>query len=590
MMKTEGKSKISKSELIKTFSEIDTKINSLYRRSTSDFMQLNNYLKDYHKKTRIIASNAFRIIETISGEKDTNLIKELGKINYRLDDCIDKINDEDIRKIQNLKEIIHKSSQCKIIIQNLRQDLTTFKFLSSNFNILLNYREFPDGNHSAADGWKTEIKALKEALLLIGTHTEIFSEQITASISCIDLRIKSSMDIFRSLSQETRSNISSVVLKSLESKLHLPNLKERTKESSRKIDDIIKHLQYHDIICQKIDHIQKSHRRVIEEMGSSTDTMGSFVDCLPEDCARVCDIIDLQSAQLLLVSKEYQNALDIITSNFQGVAKEVTAISGISDKLSFRDNGSQFTIIRQIKDLLDKGIIMLDLHNFNEINEEFSVAGKNMQVILEDLSHKIHPLITSFVSRHKVLRKTSHNATDPGILGEMNSLVDEIEIRYSDLTEKLNSIKNLYENIFRPHLMDAEDFRLEMDRLQLMVSISKILETIDRDNEELDIVLNQNRNLNNSILERIESAINRKDYYEYFESTVEDVIEHLNEINNRIKPEESSPNSTKAENLMHMKAAYTMASERIVHENVVFGEDQDDKPAGQTTENEVEFF
>ncbi|MGE5419010.1 MAG: hypothetical protein ACM3UT_02445 [Chloroflexota bacterium] len=581
--------KISKSELIKTFSEIDNKINNLYRRSTSDFMQLNNYLKDYHKKTRIIASNAFRIIETISGEKDTNLIKELGKINYRLDDCIEKINEEDIRKIQNLKEIIHKSNQCNIIIQNLRQDLTTFKFLSSNFNIILNYRDLGRENTKIENTWSSDIKSLKEALLLVSTHTEIFKEQITYSITCIDSRIKSSMDIFRSLSQETRTNISSVVLKSLESKLHLPTLKERTRESSRRIDDIIKHLQYHDIICQKIDHIQKSHRRVIEEMGNPSDTLGCYEDCLPEDCTRVCDIIDLQSAQLLLVSKEYQNALDVITSNFLGVAKEVTAISDLSGKLSFRDNSSQFTIIRQIKDLLDKGIIMLDLHNFNEINEEFNVAGRNMQVILEDVAGKIHPLITGFVSRNKIIRKCRQEEADPGILKEMSSLVDAIELRYSDLTEKLNNIKGLYDNIFRPHLMDAEDFRLEMDRLQLMVSISKILESIDRDNEELDIVLNQNRDLNDSILEKIETAIKRKDYYEYFESIVEEVIEQLNEINTRIKPEENSTGSGKADNLEHMKAAYTMASERIVHENVVTGGGEINSQ-GQARDNEVEFF
>jgi hypothetical protein len=589
-MNPDPKMRISKSELIKTFSEIDNKINNLYRRSTSDFMQLNNYLKDYHRKTNIIASNAFRIIETISGEKDNNLIKELGKINYRLDDCIEKINEEDIRKVQNLKEIIHKSNQCNIIIQNLRQDLTTFRFLSSNFNIILNYRDFGRENSSAGNTWSSDIKALKDALLIISTHTEIFRDQITSSITCIDSRIKSSMDIFRSLSQETRTNISSVVIKSLESKLHLPTLKEKTRESSRRIDDIIKHLQYHDIICQKIDHIQKSHRRVIEEMGSPSDTLECCEVCLPEDCARVCDIIDLQSAQLLLVSKEYQNALDVITSNFLGVAKEVTAISGISDKLSFRDNSSQFTIIRQIKDLLDKGIIMLDLHNFSEINEEFSVAGKNMQVILEDVTGKIRPLITNFVSRHKIIRKCRHDDADPGILKEMNSLVDTIEIRYNDLTEKLNNIKELYDSIFRPHLMDAEDYRLEMDRLQLMVSISKILESIDRDSEELDIVLNQNRDLNDSILGKIESAINRKDYYDYFESIVEEVIEQLNEINNRIKPEENSPDSVKAGNLEHVKVTYTMASERIVHENVVSGSELEINSQEQERDNEIEFF
>jgi hypothetical protein len=313
-------------------------------------------------------------------------------------------------------------------------------------------------------------------------------------------------------------------------------------------------------------------------------------DCLPEDCAQICDIIDLQSAQLLLVSKEYQKALDVITNNFLGVAKEMTDISAISDKFSLKDCNSQFTIIRQIKDLLDKGIIILDLHNFNIINEEFSVAGKNMKIIMEGVGNEIRPLITRFISRHKVMRKNSLVTTDSGVVERMNSLVDEIELRYNDLTEKMNSIQDLYDNIFRPHLTNAEDYRLEMDRLQLMVSISKILESLDKDNEELDIVLNQNRDLNDSILGKIESTISKKDYFEYFENIVEEVINKLNEINIRIKPRAGSGSNEKEINLKHMENAYTMESERIVHENVVLGTDGKEQNDMQDADNEVEFF
>lgn len=582
--------KISKNELIDTFRDIDFKISNLHKRSTSDFLQLNNHLKDYHKKTRIISGNAYRIIETISGEKDTNLIKELGKINYRLDECIDKINEEDARKIHRLKEIIMKSNLCNIILSNLKQDLTTYKFLSSNLNIISNYRDIGHGIDHETDILNQDIKTLKEAILTVNNQTEIFKGQISASITSMDSRIKNSIDIFRNLSKETRTNISSIVLKSLESKLHLPRLKEKAKESTRCIDDILKHLQYQDIIRQKIEHIQKSHKKIIEGMARPAGPLSHDEDCLPEDCAQICDIIDLQSAQLLLISKEYQKALDVITNNFLGVAKEMTDISAISDKFSLKDCNSQFTIIRQIKDLLDKGIIILDLHNFNIINEEFSVAGKNMKIIMEGVGNEIRPLITRFISRHKVMRKNSPITTDSGVAERMNSLVDEIELRYNDLTEKLNSIQDLYDNIFRPHLTNAEDYRLEMDRLQLMVSISKILESLDKDNEELDIVLNQNRDLNDSILGKIESTINKKDYFEYFENIVEEVINKLNEINKRIKPGAGSGINEKKINLKHLKNTYTMESERIVHENVVLGTEGKEHNDMQDADNEVEFF
>jgi hypothetical protein len=592
MMNRNSNIKISKSELIVTFSDIDVKINSLHQRSSSDFMQLNTYLKDYHKKTRIISENAYRILDTISGEREIVLIEELGKIHSRIEKYKERIKDEDCRKIQVLKEIILLSNQLNITLRNLRQDFTTFKFLSTNYCLISNYNDIDSDWNNKLETRNVEIQSIQKLLYSLTKIVDNLKEQILLSIGNVESRVEKSLNVFRNLSKETKSNIASVLLKSQESKLQFPLLKEKSANSSKSINDIITHLQYHDIIRQKIEHIQRSHYKIIDDLNKTIVTNKNEEESLSDDYLKISDIVDLQAAQLLLVSKEYQNALNVITNNFQGIANDVTSISGISDKFSYKDSNSEITLLKQIKDQLDEGIILLDTNNFYEVNSEYLTAGENLDLITNKIIDVLLPSLKNFTGLGNLVNiNLKSNESESGIITQIISLVHDIELKDKELNEKINEIRSLSSNIFKPGIQDSWENELEIDRLQLMVNISKILDTLDKNNKELDDVLFQNRELNNSILERIENAINKGDYYDYFEETVEHVISQLNGINDRLKPVYSDDiMGNKAENLKDIKATYTMESERIIHENVVTGSSSTETNQIQDSESEIEFF
>jgi hypothetical protein len=579
---------VSKSELINTFSNIDEKINMLHQRSSSDFMQLNNYLKDYHKKARIISENSFRIIGTISGEKDLNLINELEKIQSKLDEYGIRFNDEDIRKMQLLKQIVLKSNQLSVILRNLRQDFTTFKFLSTNFCLISNYADHTSEWNNKLEVWNKEILAIQKSMSFVSLYVEDFIESVNKSINHISLNSERSLTVFQNLSKETKLNIASIAKKSKESKTKFPLLKDKTAASAKSISDIITHLQYQDIIRQKIEHIQKSHQSIINDLIEDQNRKDS--GCNPGDYSKISDIVDLQAAQLLLVSKEYQNALNVITGNFQGIANALSTISGISNDFSFRDNTSNDTLLKQIKDQLDKGIFLLDLNNFNEINKEYLSAGRKLDMINNQIKHFIQPVISELTKLGQPDEKeVSGNSSGSGVLSQIISLIHDIENKNNEIIHKTNEIK-----ILSSEVLNADDYQtwsnqLEMDHIRLMVRISKVLDSLDKDNQELDDVLLQNRDLNMNILEKIESTVNRGDYYEYFEKIVEQIISQLTDINTRIRMGSKKEFlSSKADNLENIKTNYTMNSERIIHDNVVAGKGQADLSV--KSQEEIEFF
>jgi predicted nucleic acid-binding Zn-ribbon protein len=588
-MNTNSEIKVSKSELINTFSDIDIRINQLHQRSSTDFMKLNDYLKDYHKKTRIISENATRIFETISGGKDMDLIKELSSIHHRLEEYRRNLRLHDSQRLGTLKEVLLKCDQLSVILKNLRQDFTTLKFLSTNFSIISNYNESGKDLNENINIWNSEINSLHQSLVSVSNSIENFREKISGHTRTVAARVENSVDVYQNLSRETIKNIDLVTLKNLESKLQFPLLKEKSVESSKSINDIITHLQYHDIIRQKIEHIQKSHQKIIQDLNSTVTDNESGNSCSADDYSKIGDIIDLQAAQLLLVSKEYQNALNVITRNFQDIARDLTTISGISDKFSLKDSSSGVTLLKQIKDQLDKGIIMLDLNNYAIINAEYQLAQEKLEELSSQMKQLIKPLLIRFTGMiNNSKNSAAKGNSGSGVFSQIISLLNDIEIKNHDILQNINEIRNLTGSIFISDNTDMWENQLELDRLQLMVKISKILDSLDKDNEELDSVLNQNRELNNTILEKIENTINKGDYYEYFENIVEEVIGNLNDINGRIRP--SANIDKKAANLNDIKGSYTMESERVIHEKVVSGNENPIAGSLPNDENDIEFF
>ncbi len=579
---------VTRAELIATFSEIDKKINDLHEKSSQDFLSLNNYLKDYYNKTHTISDNAFRILETIAGKTDIDLIDELGKIHERLEECRIRIKEDDAIKIQILKEVTTRSTQLTISLRNIKQDLTTFKFLLSNYNLISSYEETDGKWKEELERWDNEMQKIHFALGKISTQVDRFREQIVYNIDHLEIKIEKSLRIFLNLSKDIKSDISVVLTKNQESKLQFPVLKEKTKNSSTSINNIITHLQYHDIIRQKIEHIQTSHSAIINDLNNAMAKKKAEMSRVAEDYHKIGDIAGLQAAQLLLVSKEYQNALEVITKNFQGIADDLTIISNISSEFSYKDNDSEITLLKQIRNKLDESMILLDLNNFRGMNVEYLSARKKLDGIAEAIETEIsNPL--KEMSGMEII-KTKEKGDGTSVLSQISSLAKEITIRNNEIAEKIEELKKYSEELSNIDNLEDWGSQLEQDRVMLMVNISRILDTLDKDNEELDNVLIQNRDLNNYILEKIENVINQADYYDYFERIVEEVISRLNDINYRLKPQSAETSEEKAENLKEIKTKYTMESERIIHDKVVTGDETTIAPEENKQEDDIEFF
>ena len=572
-MNTKKNTKVSDKELRSLFSEIDLKITDLYECSAKDFKQLNVYLKDYYKKTNIIFKNAFSIIETIGGGKSMELLKEFNEVQTSIRNLKFQQEEENNENIQILEKILAKVILLTVTMKNFKQDLITYKFLATNFRLLSNYQDIEGKNNEAVIIWEKFTRYVKSLIPAIEDNLEIIKEQLYTTISKSKFNQKKSRSNIRNLMKEMEYCIRIVNQKNSESAESLPFLSQKTENSSRSIANIITNLQYHDIIRQKIEHIQKAHSQIITNLDkgkASGEAMEK--DAHGKDYHQLGSIAELQAAQLILVNKEYQIAIEDIINSFQQIGFDLTTVSNISHDFSFDNKSSEFTLINEVKNKLDSGINLLDLNNFEGLQNDHQKLSGQIGFLAKDLDGISESLTEirslDLLSEIPPDRFSTDDNQVPKVISQLSSQTSEAVSKLHNVIDAVSEIEMLASGLRSGTPESDWGNQLEKEQIALMVHVSRVLDQLDGDHSTLNALLAQNKQLSEEILSEIKGTIQNVDYYDFFEKVIEEIIVKLNTINLQLKPGGKSSSGDKKVDLEELKQLYTMRSERLIHKQV----------------------
>ncbi len=584
-------------ELVDTFSNIDIRIAELHEHSSGVFMKLNTYLKDYYKKINIISENASRIFDAILGNGKNNLLEELDNLYLKIKEYRNIAEEENKKSVKQLNEINLKTRYLSVAIRNFKQDLITFKYLTTNYRLVSNYEKFDSNWGFSIEVWDNITSNVQPSLTNVGEEIDELKVQISSYISKSEECNNDSSKSISGLSDEIKSIYNNVLEKSLQSEKYFPVLKEKSKKSSDSIGNIITHLQYHDIIRQKIEHIQQYHQNVIDALkNEELNKKGIPSEFGDRKFGQIADIVGLQAEQLILVSREYQNALEVITRNFQIIADDINTISNISNEFCSDEKNKDITLLKQVKNKLDEGILMLDITNIGLINKDLLLVRKKIQ----DIHKYTSDLITDPVNQ---LEKTelfkgvnlatgaSVEHASPSILMQITGLAKDISAKKDDLQLRISEMLEMSEKLSTSVDDNGMGSKAEQVQIRLMVKLTSILDSLDEDNKQLDNVLLQNQILNQDIINEIEGTINRVEYYELFESVLKTVIAKLNDVNLKLRDEKQAGNKgNDNQDMKEIEAMYTVASERLIHKNFINGASSIDISDEEDSSEDIELF
>lgn len=567
------------------FTKIDSLIVEILNCASEDFLGLNERFKEAYSKSTYISSNAEEVFKAYASSYTSDSLlslKELFKKFSQAKREANKYADSIVARIDEVYDILESID---LHSKNINQNLLTLKFLIANlkisgldldadqfieqkdelfieFNRLVNKSKLTE--LELAKSLHGNMKLLREGVDRVKRNMRNADQQIGIAIDIIN----ESIIVFSEKQQELNINI--------------PKLQEYNKKLRDSIDTIITNLQYHDIIRQKIEHVQVSHKEILSNLATENNNeQQSYL-------SQIGELVNIQSALLVRANKEYQRAIEQIIEKFK-------TIGSIAQ-----------TILQQCK----------DLKKIQEITAEQSFTGVAQK--LTNTTLPVSKFLSLLARVNNLLQSIEHNVSqmveisvvddEANRFGELllkrikqpelklqPSLIQQIESVTYDIIASRYQIGTLY--------LQLESKIAEIDRLSSLISqntksqewetIPAILKEIAGNllqcDEKVGVLLKGTLDASNELGDIISKAVGQVKYYEVFELKILEVIKLLNHIYATLSGKEES--QFDKDDLEFMRKLYTMESEHKIHNLVVKGNAGiDDLPETDQDESSIEFF
>lgn len=567
------------------FTKIDSLIVEILNCASEDFLGLNERFKEAYSKSTYISSNAEEVFKAYASSYTSDSLLSLKELFKKFSQAKREANKYADLIVARIDEVYDILESIDLHSKNINQNLLTLKFLIANlkisgldldadqfieqkdelfieFNRLVNKSKLTE--LELAKSLHGNMKLLREGVDRVKRNMRNADQQIGIAIDIIN----ESIIVFSEKQQELNINI--------------PKLQEYNKKLRDSIDTIITNLQYHDIIRQKIEHVQVSHKEILSNLATENNNeQQSYL-------SQIGELVNIQSALLVRANKEYQRAIEQIIEKFK-------TIGSIAQ-----------TILQQCK----------DLKKIQEITAEQSFTGVAQK--LTNTTLPVSKFLSLLARVNNLLQSIEHNVSqmveisvvddEANRFGELllkrikqpelklqPGLIQQIESVTYDIIASRYQIGTLY--------LQLESKIAEIDRLSSLISqntksqewetIPAILKEIAGNllqcDEKVGVLLKGKLDASNELGDIISKAVGHVKYYEVFELKILEVIKLLNHIYATLSGKEES--QFDKDDLEFMRKLYTMESEHKIHNLVVKGNAGiDDLPETDQDESSIEFF
>ena len=595
------KSQKSIKEIILVFSDIDVKITALNECSAEDFLSLNTNLKKFYKDAKVISEQTEQIYDIIAGNEHEKFFEELINLQDSLNKRINMLKNKILKSIRGLEKMLTSLNLVFVPLKNFNLNILTLNFLLVNLKLNIAYcdnkeikplAEMIDSITGEINKLKMMLPKISESLLMVKNVTRLSSGKL------IEIRKKNILDIDRVTGQ---INDSVILLKDKQAVAakKMPELTKRTQSYFDSVNKIIMNLQYHDIIRQKMEHVQATHKNIIKElsvmdMNSAAEDGKMDLSETAKQFLQIRDIAGVQVAQLINTNKEYQKAFAVIMRKFWDISEDMSVISQLCNEF-VGNNDLTDSYYKDVQDRL-RGTTTV-LKRLITANEDF---GGEIDTISETIDEK-HDRIDEINKVYEGINEQIENilstiksqGPETGldrITGEIKQIVDTILENLNDVVLFFSQAQNISKKLQEINHEDSGN-EISNNLKELTNKITELLASIEDHNEKIEAILTNNSKLSLNLSSEIKSSVEQVKYYDFFEKIMLEIVTELNNIYSKLDNNTLNMiKSNKAENLKALEERYTMESERIIHQQIINESEDFSAVATEDDDNDVEFF
>lgn len=579
-------------EIVDILKEIDEKINSLHTISSKDFLFFNDLLKIYYAQTKDLSGLNGQLISHLSKGISESTVQLQNK-NQSQKDFIIEINGGINKLIELLSQAFSNFSLTIVPFNNYKQNLITLKYVLANLKLHLSYINLTNKDEFKKQllGLDVELDSSLSKVETVSLNTNLLGEQLLSlKDKTNEIKANSSVELCDHILSLNKS-LSRFSLEDYWSNEMIMNINSHTQMCFASMGEIITNLQYHDIIRQKMEHIQESQKELIkgidnlEEVPQDSDALSQLAGFI----VKIPEVTSVQVAQLLYTNKDYQTSLEKISNKLLEVSREMKLLNSIytlayQNTIKFNDKFLSEIFVSQnnFVDFLNQVKV-----KWEGIDTNVSVLMDNYTLLKQELQSMFdqEKEIRSEVRSLEKLIKQNGKDFSIELVSRLSQITAELQVNSNSLKNNLNAITSQMTGAL--HLFG----KLKSDYMKMEIS-SEAIELMDSRLKQASNLAKGQSDHSLKISEEINSSLHKVEYYKYFKSTVEEIVAKLNLINGKIDYDSiEGAFDGGSEVLERMKEFYTMHSERAIHGEVAAKEDMDDAESNSNMdEDDVELF
>ncbi len=577
----------SVTEIVKIFDQIDARILKLHECSNDDFALLNRDFKQFYRQSKELESNASELFSIVSGSDSSSLLHQLNSFYKQLETNQKTLGQFSKDTKETFDSILTSVDGLFFPLKNLSQDLMTVKFLIANQQLNELCESIPSEVVESSD-ITLVLTDIKQACINAAKLISSYKSAFTKANSLFDSELNYQLEAVDEILEKVHTTIILYGEKYEGAQGMLAELSRKSEHTTSSIAEIITKLQYQDIIRQKMEHIQASHRGLMHDLNSiSNDTK---TENREDVYSKIKDIAALQAAQLIHANKEYQGAIESITENFLSIGDTLSGISFMCRAFTSEKSENEDNHYLLLTKKLEKPSTV--------IHESISFSEKLVAqvLLLESIVGELIPIISNLPAQIQILRsKLVESGIDAArnekTANQIRSLITGIDSYNQNV---VSSHANISSNLALARQVIAKGQigpRIDGAFLQLASDLQLIVGSLMVKSQEVYSLLESNQKLGNDVKIDIQKSIETVKYYDFFETVIIEIIKELDKISQRVAISKAS-SETVSEHLLSAKAHYTMASEHAIHDSIVNKDcsttEQDE--VEDTENSEIEFF
>ncbi len=549
-----------------SFSVIGKSILSLKSCSNSDFTTLTHcFEKSVISVTQLlnIAKSIFARVDIASTERIINEIKDLF---YKNEAVLCQIRASQLKISEHKTGSDFLQNLFLVYLENCTQDLKTFSTLGKGMFISDKSIDFKN------------IASIIDQMSPIANHTSKLMKRLYSMQQNMRTEYDKALDFFTDESFQTLGFIDEPFVEAereFKKKQKLVTdsysvFAQREKSHSTCLSDIVTNLQYNDIINQKIQHVS--------EIITDVSLRLKHVSYSNEDCnfglPNVHKAVELQSAQLVQINVDYQEAVKVIfrrLAELSDNASDISLLTHVFYSKHGREN-SFFSDLSQHLKLPEKYFSIVS--SAYSVLEQFAQNTESMIDELRLLSQEIDAQRHLFMNLLELIHNTTIDKE-----ASLRLLLSKVSENINYVADTVSSFVIIAEQTVES--ANTESYSLENIKLSYDNLIGNMVEN------EKDTLLNiyKTTEIATVIQKDLDGLLKGVSYYSVFDTEIEQISKELNNIISLLEHSVGDDFMVDESFFESLKQYYTMKSEYDVHDTVLLL-----SPNGENNFDDVEFF